>query len=318
MNKHISNYPTWLNESVGSGSVVLIKGKEEGGKRKLFATHVKGSSEPRPGVTMLFLSDDFYRIIEVDGKLKAVKIGYRSDDSLKSTLNLKSPGKISVVKNNTKTPFHWKTLKHTNLASALREVEPSILGESEYLFESVDPDFREKMITEYSNYILKKTLRSAFFGTDDVYALEYSVDSSIKSMVNDADESAIHDLEWEASIDVFDPSEEVDPYLEYFEAAQPIRIAMTFSSDIDLEIEYDRGDYDTPASSYSSISDITTKLTEIYLEGDACLERVQDPELKQLISEVRELILNWEDTDLEKAFAKNIQLISPNQPDFNY
>jgi ABC-type uncharacterized transport system ATPase subunit len=124
MKKHIKSYSE-INESIGRGSVILIKGKPENGKKKLYAAHVEGHSALPHGGVMLFLADEFYRIKEDDGKLKGVKISYRNDDSLKSALNLKSPGKISIVKNNNKTPLHWKTSKHTSIISALREIRLS-------------------------------------------------------------------------------------------------------------------------------------------------------------------------------------------------
>ena len=60
--KHIVRYQERVNESVGRGSVLFIKGKADDGGRKLFATHIEGYSEFKPGVRMFFLPQDFYRI----------------------------------------------------------------------------------------------------------------------------------------------------------------------------------------------------------------------------------------------------------------
>jgi hypothetical protein len=116
-----------VNESISRGSVILIKGKSEKGKKKLYVTHITGSVSLPNGAVMLFLSDEFYRIKEEEGRLKAIKISYRSEEELKSALNLKSPGKISIVKNEKKTPFHWKTLKHTSIQTALKEIEEEVM-----------------------------------------------------------------------------------------------------------------------------------------------------------------------------------------------
>lgn len=123
--KHLVSFEQ-LFENVQHNAIVLIKGKPKKGKKKLYAAHVMGSMEVRPGAEMLFLSDVFYRVEWNDGELKGVRIGWQNEDSLKDSLNLRSPGKISVVKNNNKTPFHWKTTKHTNLRDALDSVQGMI------------------------------------------------------------------------------------------------------------------------------------------------------------------------------------------------
>ena len=60
--KHITKYVDHINENVGRDSVLFIKGKAEDEGRKLFATHINGYSEFKPGVRMFFLPQDFYRI----------------------------------------------------------------------------------------------------------------------------------------------------------------------------------------------------------------------------------------------------------------
>jgi hypothetical protein len=123
--KHLISFEQ-LFESVQHNAIVLIKGKPKKGKKPLYAAHVLNSIEVRPGAEMMFLSDVFYRIEWNDGKLKGVRVGWRDENALRDTLNLNSPNKISVVKNNNKTPFHWKTIKHTNLRDALDSVQGSI------------------------------------------------------------------------------------------------------------------------------------------------------------------------------------------------
>lgn len=123
--KHIISFQQ-LFENVQHNAIVLIKGKPKKGKKKLYAAHVIGSMEVRPGAEMMFLSDTFYRIEWNDGNLKGDRVSWQSEDELRDSLNLKSPGKKSVVKNNSKTPFHWKTTKHTNLRDALDSVQGMI------------------------------------------------------------------------------------------------------------------------------------------------------------------------------------------------
>lgn len=123
--KHIISFDKLL-ESVQHNAIVLIKGKPKKGNRPLYAAHVLNSIEVRPGAEMMFLSDVFYRIEWNDGRLRGDRISWRDEYSLRETLNLNSPGRISVVKNNNKTPFHWLTALHTNLRDALDSVQGRI------------------------------------------------------------------------------------------------------------------------------------------------------------------------------------------------
>jgi hypothetical protein len=131
--KHIIPFEA-VFESIQQHGIVLIKGKPRGkdGEKRLYATHVNTWVEVRPGATRLFISDSFYRIFREDGKLKGHKIDWRDETQLKDSLNFKTDGKLSVVVNNNKTPYHWKTLKQTSLRDALDQVERDV-RDSEYL-----------------------------------------------------------------------------------------------------------------------------------------------------------------------------------------
>jgi len=124
-----------ITESLGRGSVVVIKGKpEENDRCKLFVTQVLGFSEIKPGAKMVFLSPEFYRIKEnEEGRIVGIRTSYKTEDSLKGVLNLKSDGKLSVVLNNNKTPWHWKTTKHTMLQSALKDIVDDIKRSDTFL-----------------------------------------------------------------------------------------------------------------------------------------------------------------------------------------
>lgn len=156
MLKHIQRYSA-VNESFRQHGVILIKGKpKKGGERFLYAGHVNAELELKAGAKMMILSDTFYRVVRGEsGRLKGEKINWRSEDSLKSALNLKSPGKISLVKNNNKTPYHWKTLKHTNITDALSAVDQD-LRDPDYLFESANGSIENRLAVD--------VLRTAFAG----------------------------------------------------------------------------------------------------------------------------------------------------------
>lgn len=198
MNKYIKLFEEKINESfIGKGSIIFIKGKPEKGKRKLFATHITGFVELKAGAIMLFLADDFHRIKEEDGKLKAIKISYKNEDSLKSVLNLKSPGKISVVKNNNKTPFHWKTLKHTNLNSALREIEKEFTKD-QYILESANQSTlaKSKEVLELGQELTSALLRAINGDNSEIKLQSFSCDDT------DLDSALLDQLDGESSSDV--------------------------------------------------------------------------------------------------------------------
>lgn len=123
-----------LPKTIGSGSVVLIKGKPGPEGRNLYVTTIKGFIEIKPGVKMVHLNVPIYRVVVKDGdKFYGRKVDYRQEDGLTGLLNMKNPGNISVVLNNNKTPYHWETTKHTDIGSALRSVQGRLFGDG-YIF----------------------------------------------------------------------------------------------------------------------------------------------------------------------------------------
>lgn len=122
MNKHIKKFSDKLYENIGKGSVLLIKGRPTENGRRLYVTMINGYSEIKPGVIMTFLGDQIYRVVRRDGKYYGVKVDYQGEDGLKGVLNLKNVGRPSIVLNHNKTPYHWMTLKHLDIGSALREL----------------------------------------------------------------------------------------------------------------------------------------------------------------------------------------------------
>ena len=138
MNKHILTYVEKVNESIGIGSVLLIKGKPTANGRYLYVTIIKGYAEIKPGIKMVFIGDQVYRVVHKGGtKFSGKKIDYRGEDGLKGVFNMKNPGKPSVVLNHNKTPFHWITLNHTDIGSALRDIGPRLFSH-ELILESSD------------------------------------------------------------------------------------------------------------------------------------------------------------------------------------
>lgn len=302
MTKYIKLFEDQVSEStIGRGSIVLIKGKPEKGKRKLFATHIVGFAELKPGAVMLFLSDDFYRIREDDGKLKAVKISYYNEDSLKRVLNLKTPGKISVVRNNNKTPLHWKTLKHTSLTSALKEVERDLI-EDDYLFESEVTD-DVALFNEFSNEVSKALLRALEGARGEITITDYKATDDIVNQIEgdiDFNETRQGETEWEADYFLLTIDHRFKKY-EVLELPSEIIVGFSFSTEASFNYLYYPGDYLTPPSSDSEVDEIETELVAMYVEGE---EFEQDAELKEMISKFMAKI--EDDYDLAKI-NKTIQ-----------
>ena len=145
MNKHIKKYSERLYENIGRGSVVLIKGRPTPNGRRLYATTITGYTEIRPGLVMVFLGDQIYQVLYKEGKFLGSKVDYVGEDGLKGVLNLKNPGAPSLVLNHNKTPYHWMTLKHLDIGSALRELgerlfDHELILESDIFDEEMEPE----------------------------------------------------------------------------------------------------------------------------------------------------------------------------------
>ena len=122
--KHIESIYEQLNipKQMGVGSVLLVKGRPTAEGRYLYVTTITGSVEIRPSLRMVFTSKRVYRVKYYDGKFFGSEIDYRGEDGLKGVFNMKNQGKPSLVLNHNKTPFHWETLKHTDIGTALRSL----------------------------------------------------------------------------------------------------------------------------------------------------------------------------------------------------
>lgn len=302
MKKHIKSYSE-INESLGRGSVVFIKGKSEGDKKRLYATYVQGHAQLGSGATMLFLTDDFYRIKKDGDKLKAVKIAFSSEEALKKAVNVKSPGKISVVKNNNKTPWHWISFKHTSLGAALKDIENEVQPDN-YLLEST-AEFQPTFSDLYE-YLVPKVMNTLFFGTNEVMVTNFHISEVVeKELENEEPDTG---LSFDLSCSVIDRSEEIQPYLEALDLQEPIDFLIDFETELDLS--YEKGEestWDYPGSpSYWEVDSAHTIIAEIYVNGDSEFDptgesdskamkaaNAADSKIKGMIdSDIKNLILN--------------------------
>jgi len=295
--KHIRPY---LNESIDRGSIILITGKPEGEKRKLYATHVLGHHELRPGVMMLFLSDTFYRIKEEDGRLKASSVSYRDEKSLKSTLNLKSPGKISIVRNSKKTPFHWKTLKHSNLHSALKEVESEILG-SDYLLESLSTEVNEYDVV-YSK-IADHTISSIFEDSKKAMLIQFKEQESMEDAIHNADDvdDGFDKIEYEISLQVILRDSDLIQNMQELNITQPVEISMVFDISTTINRIIVRDDYDMP-----EYSEINFNVVDIEIQNTMLVDGEEVILTKEQKEKIDPKIKSLDEDDLLSLFKKKL------------
>jgi hypothetical protein len=277
MNMYIKLFEP-INESMKQHGILLIKGKPKGKSKEqmLFATHVNTWTELRPGAKMMFLSDIFYRVIKDDDKLKGVKINWRDEDSLKDALNFKAPGKLSVVLNNNKTPYHWKTLKHTNLRDALDSVEGDLTGSS-FVFESTDSlESIEKLVTD-------DVIDSIFKDGKNVIVLDWDIpDTNITDNVSSDERRGTDTSEWEATFDcIYVGRPELDEELKEMELDR-FEVTIYFESTFSFEQWYDPGDRDTPPDGDIEITDIDTDIVSISIGG---IEVDGPSDLKKIIGD---------------------------------
>ena len=270
MNTYIKPFES-INESMKQHGIILIKGKPKGKNKEqmLFATHVNTWAELRPGAMVMFLSDIFYRVIKEGNKLKGVKINWKDEDSLKDALNFKAPGKLSVVLNNNKTPYHWKTLKHTNLRDALDSVDGELI-KSSFLFESADS------LAPVEEIVTDDTLNAIFKDGTKVIVLDWDIPTnSLTDEINSNSHTGSETTEWEATFDCIHVGRpELDDVLKEMELNR-FEVTITFESTFSFHRSYDPGDRDTPPDEDIEITDIDTEISyisigeiELYDAGD--------------------------------------------------
>lgn len=294
MLKHILPY-TPVHESFRQHGIVLIKGKPKGKNkdRFLYAAHVKSQIEVKPGATMLILSDDsFYRVVKKDGAVRGIKINWRNEDSLKDSISFKSPGKLSVVKNNNKTPYHWKTLSHTNIQDALSAVASS-LDDPSYIFESETPQ-----VSNLEEQLVDRALRSAFLGENtgvallDFDRLADSFDDAVRNADFDGEHYAYTGIDTEITlrficVDLPDLDDAIkkEGLLRFsltLNIISEFRVSLTSHEDYEIE-------------------DVETTINSIWIESDSFDGDAEHsaPE------EVDKKISDYEDVDIDSLLTSN-------------
>ena len=292
MNKHILSYTDRLNESIGRGSVLLIKGRPLRDGRFLYVTTIKGYVEIKPGIKMVFIDDTIYRVIHKgENKFSGRKVDYKGEDGLKGVFNMRNPGKPSIVLNHNKTPFHWITLNYLDIGKSLREIGPRLFNH-ELILESYDKE--SDVNIEAKNFIVREvakliTQQDTILKLIDIDIIEGGED--LDSM--DDAEGGIHEHKSEFELSLHS---EVDlipaEYHKYLseEGLFPmtyqlgdfnkgdldilglsdslpgdetgLKVSILYETDADIINIYDGGDYETPPFSSTEVNSVESRLSE--------------------------------------------------------
>ena len=284
-----------LNEAIGNGSVILLAGKKDkAGKSKLYATHIIGHNEFRPGVIMLFLAKVFYRIVNRNGKAEAVSVDYVNEKSLKDILNIQGQATFSVVKNNNKTPYHWITLKQDNIQKTLPLIDGLLTNPKfDLTYLTVETD-----LNEIYNIVLRKTLNTVITGKQLVSILSYRIEDKNDDLYADQSSESMK-LGWEMEFEVYDSSLEISDALRKADETQPIILYILFATDFALKQHYDPGDYHNPPDSHTEVVSSDT-VVDLLMFNET--EFSMDDKTDKLLTELGIYNFDWNDIKLK---AKN-------------
>lgn len=321
--KHLMTFSE-LNESIGRGSVLLIKGREREDGRPLYVTTVDGWAEIKPGVKMVFISDRVYRVIYREGKgFSGVPVSYYDEAGLKGIFNMRNQGKPSIVLNHNKTPFHWITLKYSDIGTALRSIGPNLFAH-DLIFESQQIPKKINTRSEAANFVVRELI-SILNGTgSDIVSVKRFEFEGIDNFNSDPDpeEEGPIEFEWSMSIDIefkstditvetyntllklgiFDeiPSSLKDDteILELIEMNPYTTLKFDLISQVEWVSSWDDGGYDRAPEGGSEISSCATDFMNIVYLNDREVELEAGTEslMDQFIKDSREYTV-W---DFEK------------------
>jgi hypothetical protein len=313
MKKHVISCSESYQNNIGRGSVILIKGKPEPDGRKLYATTITGYTEIKPGIKMVFLGDQMYRVIWKNGQFFGRKIDIRGEEGLMGVLNLKRPGTPSIVLNHNKTPFHWMTLKNLDIGTALREIG-SRLFSHDLILESVES---ESIFREVAKCLLKDPSSML-----KIQSIEFDGGSAFDEPNEYVDGTSYSETEWGAlmSFSLSDRATSqftsklqdygiitgiIDDVLsDFLDVDDSINVDIYFTSELEWYQSYDRGDYWTPPSSEIELEEVSTYIESIMIDED---EYIVDgdvsnlnPHLEDLYKKLSSIMQEAEPSDLDK------------------
>lgn len=148
MKSRLSRKPMSESEQINESNllikhgVLFIKGeKVEGEKRRLFVTHVntliniakikKDKEEGKPGKMVNFGDNQVFRVLMVDGRLKAVGVSWGTKEIMSKKLGMIG---TSLVLKDSKTPWHWESLSYTSIPTALNKLSTVLEQEKDIIW----------------------------------------------------------------------------------------------------------------------------------------------------------------------------------------
>jgi hypothetical protein len=274
---------------------MLIKGRPTKNGRFLYVTTIKGFVEIKPGIKMVFIGDQVYRVVHKGGdKFSGKKIDYRGEDGLKGVFNMKNQGRPSIVLNHNKTPFHWITLKHLDIGTALRAIG-SRLFSHELILESKqgDPD------TESKSFLLREVTKLITGQVTFLKLIDVETEEGGEDLTDVEDnEGSISNYETVANLILTMNMDKVpDEHHRYFDEigmfpfdfgfgdldsddkellnaheTDGAVVTISFETDAQVRHSYDQGDHWTPPSGDSEASDIESSLSRDGYNRDSKLD----------------------------------------------
>lgn len=320
MKKHVISYSESNQTYIGKGSVVLIKGKPEAEGRRLYATYITGYAEIKPGIKMVFLGDQIYRVIyKGENSFFGRKIDIRGEEGLMGVLNLRNNGIPSIVLNHNKTPFHWLTTRFTDIGTALRNLGPQLF-DHDLILESEGSNktlVLDRIFIETMKALLKKD-------SPDVRVKSINIEGDGTTYFGDdegPEESGSEQFDWALQVEV-DPISDnlkqemtdqglitgiMDPMLsDFLDVSDSTMIEIWFDSTSDWHVWYDPGSYYEPPDGGSEMKDIENDVAYIYMDDGweyANLPGKTDlmsEEAKSLLQEFMKLVGGFDSYDFYK------------------
>jgi hypothetical protein len=109
---NILNFDSFINENHPAGNqdwvedgILLVRGVEVKGIKRLYAFKIKKITTVGGGARMAHLTPELYRVGKQDGNFKAISIVY-NEDYIKKNVGLKGP-RVMLNAKNGKTPL-WR------------------------------------------------------------------------------------------------------------------------------------------------------------------------------------------------------------------
>ena len=258
---------------------------------------------------MVFIGDIVYRVIHKGGtKFSGKRVDYKGEEGLKGVFNMKTPGKPSVVLNHNKTPFHWITLKYTDVSQAVRAIGPALF-EQDVILESKNEmhpiDIKGNIILGELFKLMKgedHTLKitEVTVNDRDIEDGREAFNDIIEQEIADSGSASNIEITMEITGNQIDDNDILTDFLEININLFTIHLNLMVSA----EGRYweQRPTYDHPGHSTAEITEVNTKIIDpITIDID---DIDLTDENKKSLSEVNSKINNEDPYDIAESIFK--------------